>query len=312
MLAVPSVQEFRILADNLEQLRKFNDDDIVFAPENRGMSKEYEARRDLSLLIENTRVAYRDSLQTPEDKIDEALRGRLDYIFHTHMSIKQKKEYEISEFRSGVRHLINALPIAKWLPRLEYFIPGYAQITRESPDARICFHGAFPYAADIRYQPSLKIDGETLNPEKSTIETLYFKVPFKLLNDRCNYVPAKLRVPFETGWFGRYSPNIETAIFNVWLAVFPLSPGKFTIHFTTGKDETEQKREFPMFWDSKQLIHLWSDEKVTKFTFEPFDEPQSVIAGRTIKHPYLEATYLLDNSCLIETPYWGLDGASLE
>ena len=49
----------------------------------------------------------------------------------------------------------------------------------------------FLMQADTRYQPTLVIDGETLNPEKSTIETLYFKVPFKLLDDRCNYVPGK-------------------------------------------------------------------------------------------------------------------------
>ena len=91
MLPVRSVKEFRNLADKCEQLRRFNDDDIVVDPENRGMSKAFEARRDLSLLIENTRLAYLDSLQTPEDRIDEALRARLNCIFSILICLSNKK-----------------------------------------------------------------------------------------------------------------------------------------------------------------------------------------------------------------------------
>ena len=205
MHAVPSV------ADKIEEIRKLNDLDIVVAmcmPVKLGMSKEFEARRHLSLLIENTRVAYRYSLQTPVDEIDKALHARLAYLFITHFSIRQKEECEIFNFQSGVGKMINSFPFARGLPRLESLISTYAQTRSESPDvfrghsALVCFRGTFAYAGDTRYQPTFEIDGRTLNPETASVKELDFRVPFKSPKNQCKYVPCKLRVPFETSWFG--------------------------------------------------------------------------------------------------------------
>lgn len=234
---IAGIDPSTLVGDFLEGLFKdieMTMQEIINNAENAVAQAEIEACREVTIAIENTKEAYKESLEFTIKEVNDAITNDLGQLFSMADQIAKKNMDKVSDLIKQAQQLVNSLPFSNKQPQLTSVRPRYIVPTNSSNPILILFDGNFFYSADKDCKPSFSVSNLSLPLVSSTTQRLMFSAsnknfppPLDLYS--YNYLVGNLLIPWKSGWI---ITQPETSQYNVFLGILPLSPGKISLEYT--------------------------------------------------------------------------------
>ncbi|MEG9435378.1 hypothetical protein JAO29_04270 [Edaphobacter sp. HDX4] len=218
--------------------------------QNAGLILEVNAGSQITNLIDATREAFKDSLNTAESDLTAAQQQAKSGISDL---IDQLQTQVVENLTTKLQQIANTLPITNKIPQVTSF-SGNVVAPNIAGDIIISIAGNFVYVGEDGYDAQLTL-GDFTTPNKiKTTQSLTFQIPhdnFAPSPNSVSYVPFTVTIPYKVTHLGIFHSK-ETMTFNFVAIVLPPAPGYYILQ-TSALGDTRQ--EIPdsctgLIWDS--------------------------------------------------------------
>ncbi len=249
---------------------------------NEGRYLEMEAGVQLRQTIEAAKLAYADSLELTESKVNTTVKNTLSQLQSLVDGFQAKNKEILESLATRSQQVANSLPFHNDTPQLSIVKPRYVLRTDDSP-IKFTFIGNFEHAKTL--SPTLKFKTHAFQPVHVTTQQLEFSVkPSEIFSGTSNtklisFTEGTLEIPYPSK--GLLSSQL-TAIFRITIGSLPPTPGTIKLDYT----ETLSKR----VTQSKQS----SNKHLDSCKYSPrHSSPNNAIGGHNNNEDqdfYLDAT----------------------
>lgn len=193
---------------------------------------------ELRSVITHAETSYEHMLDLTVDKVDKLFIRQLEMVNQAANTLAESMTQAMESFEKttdNLQQIASTLPYAQQYPQLTKF--PCTVVLSDDPSVFLSFKGVFTHASFPGLAPSLILQDTPFSPIRSSSQKLDFRVPSTLFTQQEPINPlatGKLIVPWKKDL---ESASILQAIFLVFLHVFPKSPGKLLVEYTTPKQE---------------------------------------------------------------------------
>lgn len=210
-------------------------DRIISNAENSIIRAEIEACREVSVAIANIKEAYKESLDLTISEIDREISAKFEQLFGLVDKIVHESMEDVEKIMEDAQQLVNSLPFSDKHPQVTRISPRYIVPDNSSTPVPISFYGNFYYNSDKGFQPTFKINNQSLPLLGLQTQQLIFAAPSKYLPfpqdiHSYSYLVGNLIVPWKSGWI---ITSTEVSTFDILLGMLPSSPGHISLEYTS-------------------------------------------------------------------------------
>jgi hypothetical protein len=209
---------------------------------------EVQGGGQVSLAIQQAKIAYADDLNLTYDKLSAAEQQAITNIFSNAMVFEDKTYKDIKDVENSAQVSIDALPLSKTFPLISRFLPTYAEQTG-AKTISVQVEGNFVDVVKRGFDATLSVNGHQIVNTNKTNLLLVFDIPADVLNHADNSVSANtltLSIPYvmpgafgflNIDWFSKK----DAATFLLPLMTLPKTFGTISVTSQVTKPGTVTK-----------------------------------------------------------------------
>jgi hypothetical protein len=172
--------------------------DAVSSAIGGGQILEVQGGGQVSLAIQQAKIAYADDLNLTYDKLSAAEQQAITNIFSNAMVFENKTYKDIKDVEKSAQVAIDALPLSKTFPLMSRLVPTYAEQTG-AKTISVQVEGNFVDVVKRGFDATLTVNAHQIVNTNKTNSLLVFDIPTAILNHADNHVSPNtltLSIPY--------------------------------------------------------------------------------------------------------------------